>query len=169
VVGSSGETDVAKVTTSPADRQTVLPPGWQPRQGLALVTGIAFVIAGAAGFVITGFRGFADHHSGQTLLGLEVNPLHNLIHLLLGLAGLVFWRTLEMARVYGWLLLSGYAAVFVYGLFAVENDDINILSINAADNWFHLGSALLGLLIVVLPERDRAESATESSMGRHQL
>ncbi len=43
----------------------------------------------------------------------------------------------------------------MYGLFAVDNADINVLSMNTADNWFHLGSALTGLVIAVLPARRR--------------
>ncbi len=38
-------------------------------------------------------------------------------------------------------------------VFAVDNTDINILSLNTADNWFHLASALVGLVIAVLPAR----------------
>ena len=39
----------------------------------------------------------------KTLLGFEINPLHNLVHLAIGLAGLALWRRLDTVT-YGWLL-----------------------------------------------------------------
>ena len=127
--------------------------GKAPSQYLALVVGLAFTLAGALGFLVTGFDDFLARDTNQYLLGLEINGLHNVVHLIIGLAGLTLWWSLAGARTYGWLLFVGYAATFVYGLFAVDNTDINFLSLNTADNWFHLASALVGLVIAVLPAR----------------
>lgn len=124
-------------------------------QYLALVVGLAFTAAGVAGFFVTGFDDFFARNTDQFLLGLEINPAHNVVHLALGLLGLALWWTLAGARTYGAVLFVGYAAAFVYGLFAVDRPDINLLSMNTADNWFHLGSALTGLVIAVLPARRR--------------
>lgn len=129
--------------------------GRTPSQYLALIVGLAFTVAGIAGFFVTGFEDFVATDTDQYLLGLEINPLHNVVHLVIGLAGLALAVSPGGARTYGVLLFVGYAATFVYGLFAVENEDINFLSLNTADNWFHLGSALVGLVIAVLPGRRR--------------
>lgn len=129
--------------------------GRTPSQYLALIVGLAFTVAGIAGFFVTGFDDFVATDTDQYLLGLEINPLHNVVHLVIGLAGLALAVSAAGARTYGVLLFVGYAATFVYGLFAVENEDINILSLNTADNWFHLASALVGLVIAVLPGRRR--------------
>ena len=126
-----------------------------PSQYLALIVGLAFTVAGIAGFFVTGFDDFFAKDTNQFLLGLEINPAHNVVHLALGLLGLILAVSAAGARTYGALLFVGYAAAFVYGLFAVENRDINFLSLNTADNWFHLGSALVGLVIAVLPGRRR--------------
>ncbi len=126
-----------------------------PSQYLALIVGLAFVAAGVLGFFITGFDDFFARDTNQFLLGLEINPAHNVVHLVLGLLGLALWWTLAGARTYGAVLFVGYAAAFVYGLFAVDNTEINFLSLNTADNWFHLASALTGLVIAVLPARRR--------------
>ena len=122
-----------------------------PSQILALVVGAAFTAAGVLGFFVTGTDEFAHHDTGETLLGLEINPLHNIVHLGLGVAGLIMSLRYATARLYGWLLLVGYGAAFVYGLFAVDDEDLNVLSLNDADNWFHLASAAVGLVIALLP------------------
>lgn len=120
-------------------------------QWLALVLGIVFLLVGALGFVITGFDGFMEHDESQTLLGFAINPLHNIVHLVIGVLGISLWITSGTARIFGWLLLIGYGAAFVYGLFAVDDPEINYLNINDADNWLHGGSAVAGLLIAVWP------------------
>jgi hypothetical protein len=131
------------------------PEAKHPAQYLALAIGIAYTLAGLAGFLVTGFDEFAED-TGETLLGLGVNPLHNIVHLIIGLAGIALWARLDTARVYGWLLAVGYGATFVYGLVAVDDPELNILNINNPDNLLHLVSALLGLAIALWPARDRA-------------
>ena len=126
-----------------------------PAQYLALAVGVVYTLVGLAGFFVTGFDNFASE-TDQTLLGFEVNPLHNIVHLLIGLAGVALWRRLDTTRTYGGLLAIGYGAVFVYGLFAVGNENLNILSLNTADNGLHIVSALVGLAIALWPTRDRS-------------
>ncbi|HZB71169.1 MAG TPA: DUF4383 domain-containing protein [Acidimicrobiales bacterium] len=136
-----------------------------PSQLLALIVGLAFTAAGIAGFFVTGTEDFTNHDTGETLLGLEINGLHNVVHLALGLAGLVLSARLATARLYGWLLAIGYGGAFVFGLFAVDEEDINFLSLNDADNWFHLASAAVGLVIALLPAT-RAYRDSRSATAR---
>jgi uncharacterized membrane protein YuzA (DUF378 family) len=121
-----------------------------PAQLLALAIGVVYTLVGIAGFFVTGLDNFAAE-TDKTLLGFEVNPLHNIVHLVIGLAGLALWRRLDTARTYGWLLAAGYGLAFLYGLFAVGNRDINFLSLNGADNILHLVSALAGVAIALWP------------------
>jgi hypothetical protein len=83
--------------------------------------------------------------------------MHNVVHILIGVAGLVLARTLAGARTYGWLLAVGYGAAFVYGLVALGKD-WDVLSLNAADNGLHLATALVGLVIALLPVRTAVDS-----------
>jgi hypothetical protein len=129
-------------------------------QILAAVVGAVFLLIGILGFFVTGFENFASH-TDKTLLGFEVNPLHNIVHLLIGAAGLVMARTLSLARVYGWLLVIAYGLTFLYGLWAVNRTDGNFLSINSADNWLHLITVLAGVGIILLPAHPG------SPVGRH--
>ncbi|MCW2697967.1 MAG: hypothetical protein JWR62_3052 [Modestobacter sp.] len=119
-------------------------------QMLALAIGAVYTLIGIAGFFITGFDNFAGMDHTETLLGFMINPLHNVVHLLIGIAGLALARTLSGARTYGWLLAVGYGAAFLYGLFAVGKD-WDVLNLNWADNWLHLISALAGLAIALGP------------------
>ena len=124
-----------------------------PFQWLALTIGVVYLLVGLAGFLVTGFDGVAEHDHDQTLLGFAINPLHNIVHLLIGLLGITMWSTPGRARTFGWLLVIGYGAAFVYGLIAVNNPDINVLNINAADNWLHILSVVAGLAIALWPRR----------------
>lgn len=130
-------------------------------QWLSLVIGAAFTLAGIAGFFVTGFQGWTEHDPDQTLLGLAVNPLHNVVHLLIGVAGLVLSRSEASARLYGWLLAVGYGVTLVYGLVVAGSAEGNLLNINAADNVLHGGSVVLGLVIALWP-RDRDRATTTS-------
>lgn len=133
-------------------------------QWLALGLGAVYTLVGLAGFAVTGLDNFASN-TDKTLLGFELNPLHNIVHLVIGLAGLAMWRRFDMARTYGWALAVGYGAVFVYGLVAVGNDDPNILSLNTADNGLHLGTALVGLVMALAPAAT-ARRTTGTTAGR---
>ncbi|WP_413453019.1 DUF4383 domain-containing protein [Georgenia phoenicis] len=124
-----------------------------PHQYLALVIGVVYALVGVAGFFVTGFDGFTEHNHDQTLLGFAINPLHNIVHIIIGVAGLVLWSSDSRARTYGWLLAIGYGATFVYGLFVVDDPDTNILNINWADNWLHIASVVAGLAIALWPRR----------------
>ncbi|MFA9431265.1 DUF4383 domain-containing protein [Egicoccus sp. AB-alg2] len=130
-----------------------------PAQYLALAVGAIYLLVGLAGFLVTGFDGFAAPE-GDLLLGFEVNPLHNIVHLLIGAAGLALWNRLDRARTFGWLLAGVYGVTFVYGLFVANSDEpANFLALNQADNVLHLVSALAGLAIALWPARDRSPAA----------
>src|SRR3954465_14857517 len=88
-------------------------------QIVALAFGVVYLLVGVVGFFITGFDNFAGNEQHESLLGFMINPLHNIVHIVIGLAGLLLARTLAGARTYGWLLAVGYAEGFASGLFAV--------------------------------------------------
>jgi hypothetical protein len=121
-------------------------------QALALITGVVLMGIGIAGFFETDLEewdDFAHHATGDELLGFELNAFHNVVHLVLGGIGLVAWMRLRSSIAYGIFLAVGYGAVFVYGLFAVD-ETWNVLSLNHADNWLHLALAALGVVIAAI-------------------
>jgi hypothetical protein len=86
-----------------------------PSQLLTLGIGAVYTLVGLLGFVVTGFGDFAAE-ADKTLLGVELNPLHDLVPPLLGLAGLAMWRRLDTAPptagclwpAVGWCSSSGW-------------------------------------------------------------
>ena len=128
-------------------------------QLLSMVVGAVYTLVGIAGFFVTGFDDFFAHDTGETLLGFEINGMHNVVHILIGVAGLVLSRSLAGARTYGWLLAVGYGAVFVYGLIAI-NKEWDFLSLNWADNILHLLTAVVGLVIALMPVRNAVGGRT---------
>jgi hypothetical protein len=121
-------------------------------QTLSLVFGVVYLLVGIVGFFVTGFDDFASP-SDKTLLIFDINPLHNIVHIVIGLAGIALAKTLASARTYGWLLAVGYGAAFIYGLIAAGKD-WDFLNINGADNVLHLLTAIVGLVIALMPVRD---------------
>jgi len=81
----------------------------------------------------------------------EVSVLHNLVHLLYGIAGLAMAKRADTARNY---LVGGgiiYLGLWVYGLVIDKSSAANFVPLNSADNWLHLGLGIgmiaLGLLL----------------------
>lgn len=128
-----------------------------PIQKTALIVGIVFLIVGIAGF-IPGLTHSAEHLHGAgadseaQLLGLfQVSVLHNLVHLAFAIGGIALAARARASRLY--LIVGGilYLVVWLYGLIAVGNEDLNFLPVNDADNWLHLvlgiGMVLLGIFV----------------------
>lgn len=124
----------------------------------AAVVGAVFILVGILGFVpgiTTGLYDQLDlfgNSSDAKLLGLfEVSGLHNIVHLVYGVAGLAMAKTAASARTY---LIGGgviYLVLWVYGLVVDERSAANFVPLNDADDWLHLGLGLgmiaLGLLL----------------------
>jgi hypothetical protein len=116
----------------------------RPVQLAALVVGVVFLLVGVLGFIpgITANFGdltFAGHQSQAMLLGLfQVSVLHNIVHLLFGVAGLAMSRTAAGAR--NFLIYGGvvYAVLWIYGLVIDQTGAANFVPVNTADNWLHL-------------------------------
>jgi hypothetical protein len=124
-----------------------------PVQTAALVVGVVFLLVGVLGFIpgiTTNYDTFtwAGHHSDAKLLGLfQVSALHNVVHLLFGVAGLAMARTAAAAK--GYLIGGGviYLALWIYGLAIDMDSAANFVPVNTADNWLHfgLGIGMIGL------------------------
>lgn len=124
-----------------------------PVQTAALAVGVVFLLVGILGFVpgiTTNYdtMTFAGHESGALLLGIfEVSILHNIVHLLFGVAGVAMARTVGAARSY---LIGGgiiYLVLWLYGLVIDKDSSANFVPVNSADDWLHF---VLGLGMIAL-------------------
>jgi hypothetical protein len=130
-----------------------------PARRFGQVAGSGYVAVGLLGFAVTGFDGFAAT-SGPTLFGLEVNPLHNSLHLVLGLALVVSGAKGEHeARTVSMLIAAAYGIVGLLGL-ALVGTDGNVLALNPADNALHLATAAAATAAVVASSATRTTSTT---------
>jgi hypothetical protein len=124
-------------------------------QGAAIIVAGALLIVGLLGFLpgVTTHHDllqFAGHHSGAKLFGVfAVSILHNLLHMALGVAGLVMARTYALARAY--FLIGGlaYLGLFAYGIAIDHGSSANVIPVNSADNWLHFGLGV-GMLLLGL-------------------
>jgi hypothetical protein len=126
----------------------------------AQVVGAVFLLVGILGFIpgITsnfGALGMAGHTSGALLLGVfQVSVLHNIVHLLFGVAGLLLARTPAQAK--SFLLYGGiiYLILWLYGLIINLNSPANFVPVNTADNWLHflLGAGMVALALLLSRE-----------------
>jgi Domain of unknown function (DUF4383) len=141
-----------------------------PIQELALLVGLAMLGIGIAGFIpgLTTHYGdlsFAGDGSSAKLFGVfQVSILQNVVHLVLGAAGVMLSRARVPAR--GFLVAGGvfYLVLFLYGFFTSQRSGANFIPLDRADDF--LDAALGGSMLVVglIPEElDR--SATDNLAG----
>lgn len=148
------------MTSEPIRPAASTPPTSHARtrvQTATVIVAAVFLLVGILGFIpgaTTNYdtMTFAGHESDAMLLGVfEVSVLHNIVHLLFGVAGLAMARSASAAM--GYLVGGGavYLALWIYGLVIDHDTAANFVPLNSADNWLHLGLGVgmiaLGLLL----------------------
>ncbi|GAB3906376.1 DUF4383 domain-containing protein [Kibdelosporangium lantanae] len=131
----------------------------QPTQVLAGLVALALLAYGIVGLTRTGFGDFTG--SNHPLMGaFSMNPLLNVVYVVGGVVGLLLCWSSATSRLYGWIVLVASAALVVWGLMLVgftSSNPVselgNPLNLNVADNWLHVATGVLGLIVAVLPAR----------------
>jgi len=127
-------------------------------QNVARLVGAVFLLVGILGFVpgitteLYDGLDFAGDGSEAELLGLfQVSVLHNIVHLLFGVAGLALAATASGARTY---LIGGGAIYLVLWLLGLVGG-LDWLPTNTADHWLHagLGVGMIGLGFALTRDR----------------
>lgn len=153
-------------------RYATTPRSWA--RTAAAVVGTVFLLVGVLGFIpgiTTDYdtMKFAGHESGALLIGVfQVSILHNIVHILFGVAGLAMSRTASAARAF---LIGGgliYAALWLYGLIIDHDSTANFVPVNTADNWLHLALAvaMVGLGLAAPKGVDTLERTSARNLGR---
>lgn len=141
----------------------------------AKAVGAVFLLVGILGFIpgiTTNYDAmeFAGHESRAELLGIfQVSILHNIVHLLFGVAGLAMSRTTRGAVSY---LIGGgaiYLVLWLYGLVIDKTSEANFVPLNSADDWLHfvLGLAMIGLGLMGRKALEHSHAGSGSTATRH--
>lgn len=130
---------------------------------IGTIFGAVYVLVGILGFTVTGGVGFLATEGGLLLGVFEVNPLHNIAHLLIGgallAAGLA---SIRAAKAVNAVVGAAYLALGIVGFF-IADTALNILALNTADHVLHLGSALLLLGVSIAADRSERSASVSAA------
>jgi len=130
-----------------------------PNRLIATIFGAVYLLVGALGFAYTGGVGFVATQGGLILGIFEVNPLHNIAHLLIGaallIAGLV---SAVAAKTVNIVVGAAYLLLGIVGFF-IAGTGANILALNTPDHFLHLASAIVLLGVGLGAKRATRNSA----------
>lgn len=132
-----------------------------PNRLVGTLFGAVYVLVGLLGFAVTGGVGFLATDGGLLLGIFEVNPLHNIAHLLIGVALLIAGLSnVRAAKSANTTVGAVYLLLGVVGFF-IAGTALNILALNTADHFLHLASAIV--LLGVGLSADKSVRASHSS------
>jgi len=124
-----------------------------PNRLVATIFGAVYLVVGALGFAVTGGVDFIATEGGLLLGVFEVNPLHNIAHLLIGAALLIGGlKSVKAAKTVNVIVGAAYLLLGIVGFF-IADTGANILALNTADHFLHLASALVLLGVGLGAER----------------
>lgn len=133
----------------------------------ALIFGIAFLAIGVAGF-IPGLTTAphpmhpdiaVDAGYGQALGLFPVNVLHNIVHILFGLWGLLAYKSIGAAKGYAKGVAIIYAVLTIAGMVPGLNTMFGLVPLFGNDVWLH---ALLALVAAYFGWMHRDVAATST-------
>ncbi|HYN47020.1 MAG TPA: DUF4383 domain-containing protein [Allosphingosinicella sp.] len=119
-------------------------------RAFALIWGILFLAGGASGFVPGLWIPAPDHYPhlvvdsyyGDALGLFPVNILHNGVHILFGLWGLLAYRSAGAARTYAKAVAIIYIVLIIMGLVPALDTTFGYIPLFGKDVWLHLFLAL---------------------------
>ena len=135
-----------------------------PNRLVATIFGAVYLLVGVLGFTATATVGFVSTEGGLLLGIFEVNPLHNVAHLLIGAALLIGGlSSVVAAKTVNIVVGAAYLLLGIVGFFLVGTP-LNILALNTADHFLHLASAIVLLGVGLAAERSaRSELSSRTA------
>ena len=122
---------------------------------VALIFGIVFILVGVLGFVTPGGMSMeADPAPGHILGLFGINLLHNVVHLLIGVWGVVASRTWGGAK--SFLTIGGVLYLVLAALGFVLPTTFGLIPIGGNDIYLH---AVLGLIMAGIGFTAKPEAA----------
>lgn len=120
---------------------------------VALIFGIVFVLVGIVGCLTPGGLSMAADPAPGHMLGMfGVNLLHNIVHILVGVWGIVASRSFNGAKMY--MQIAGVVYVVLALLGFVAPTTFGLIPIGGADIYLHavLGVIMAGIGFTAKPE-----------------
>lgn len=145
----------------------------KPGQYFALTIGILYVLVGVAGFIPGLVQppaaapdavnlGFTEGYG--YLMGLfPINVLHNIVHLTVGLLGILASISLGSARLYSGVLALFYGLLTIFGLFPPTQSTFGLIPIFGNDVWLHAITAAIATYFGFFATPNLAELGEESA------
>lgn len=137
----------------------------------ALILGIIYIVAGVSGFVPAltphshDLPPLAVETSYGRALGLfPVNILHNLVHIAIGLWGVLGSRSLGGARLFARGLAIFYGLLAILGLIPATNTMFGLIPIFGHDVWLHAGTALVAAYFSFVARDDGTPAANANDV-----
>ena len=133
----------------------------------ALVFGIAYILAAAAGIIpglllrspdLPPLR--VDALYGRALGLFPVNVLHTLVHLVIGLWGVLAWQAQSTARLYARSLAILYGVLTVLGAIPATATLFGLVPLFGHDIWLHAVTALVAAYFGWFAERRTVTDTT---------
>ncbi len=126
----------------------------------AMISGVVFIILGVLGVTVTGGMQMGDAANAPKLFGLfPVNLLHNLVHVLIGVWGVLAARSFAAAQAYCKLGGMVYLALAILGM--VDPTMFGLIPMGGNDIFLH---TVFGVLLVwvgfIAKEETAAAAAT---------
>lgn len=120
-------------------------------RNFAMIIGVIYVIVGIAGFIPALLQPMeadapplAVNTLGGRLLGLfPVNILHTIVHLLIGIWGVLAARSLGGATAFARSLAVLYGLLTIMGLIPGLNNVFGLIPLHSHDVWLHAATALI--------------------------
>ncbi|MGH8904666.1 MAG: DUF4383 domain-containing protein [Egibacteraceae bacterium] len=133
--------------------------GRAPAQSFALIFGAIYVVLGIIGFFVTGFRPLLGE-TGSTLLGIELNVFHNLVHVGVGLIAVGAGLYLSPVETQGVNFAIGgfYVLAAVIGYLGALDF---LLSADQGYDGDHILHLISGLLFVIFAIVGKGRASTQ--------
>jgi len=106
--------------------------------------GATYILVGLLGLLLTGFGDLIS--PAAILIAFRVNPLHNLIHILVGALWVISGARISTARMASQAIGAVYLLLGVVGFFIIGTA-LDLLALNIADNFLHLVTAIAALYV----------------------
>ncbi|HWG93847.1 MAG TPA: DUF4383 domain-containing protein [Mycobacteriales bacterium] len=120
-------------------------------QTVALAFGAIYTLVGIAGFFVS--ETFADRTDNDLLGIFQVNHLHNIVHLLIGVALIAASKRHDTSRGANLAIGVTYLALGVLGP-PITGTALNVVALNGADHVLHLASGAVLTAVALLADKN---------------